>query len=234
MEHVGDMRGVPNFVPTLNGNARTSMCTMIRALESLPQITLEATAANTSGEVPLITTITIHASPGVIHSTTGIVTQNGRVVGGPSTEPNVETTTSFDAVEPGQYIFTITRIGVSSTGLTTLQKNFNIDAHPHVIPPPPPIISVSSTGAGTGSNFVVAGSGFLANVDILIRVVDDAFPPNKHDFHQSSDAQGRLNARFSLPCNSGGTLHFSATDSRANPADLTGLLFSNTFNLPCP
>ncbi len=232
MEHVGDMRGVPNFVPILSGNDRTSMRAMIRALESLPQITLEADAENTSGEVPLMTTITIHPSPGVIHSTTGIVTQNGRVVGGPMAEPNQETTTAFDAVVPGQYIFNVTRIGVSNIGLTTLQKNFNIDARPHVIPPTPPTISVSSTGAGTGSNFAVTGSGFLPNVNVRIRVVDDAF--HEHDFNQSTDAQGKLNARFSLPCNSGLTLHFSATDGRANPSDLTGVLFSNTFNLPCP
>ena len=234
MEHVGDMRGVPNFVPILSGNERTSLRAMIKALESLPSITLEADAKNTSGEVPFQTTLTIHPSPGVIHSTTSIVTQNGRVVGGPSSQPNQETETSFEAISPGQYIFNITRIGVSHTGVTTLQKNFNINASSHVVPPTPPTINVSSTGAGTGSNFTITGSGFLSNANVNIRVVDDAFPPHRNAFDQSSDAQGRLNARFSLSCNSGLTLHFSATDGRANPSDLTGLLISNTVNIPCP
>lgn len=238
MEHVGDMRGVPNFVPVLSGSERTSMRTMIRALQSLPAITLEIDASNTTGQVPLLTTITIHPSPGVIHSTTGIVTKNGQVVGGPSTEPNVLTTASFDATVPGQYVFTISRVGVPSTGITTLQKDVVINAQPHVIPPPPPTpphISVSSSGSGASAVFTVTGSGFLAQSNVrihIVRVADGQILQS--DVNQSSDAQGKLNARIPLPCQTGLLFHFSATDGRANPSDLTGVLFSNTFDITCP
>jgi hypothetical protein len=232
MEHVGDMRGVANFVPVLSASERTSMRAMIRALQSLPAITLEAEAANTSGEVPLLTTITVHSSAGVVHSTTSIVTQSGRVVGGPMSLPNQTSNTSFDAVVPGQYIFNISRVGVQSTGITTLQKNIVIDARPHVVPPVHPTIGVTSSGTGQSSVFTVTGSGFLPSSNVRIRVVDDQL--TERDFNQSSDAQGKLNARFSLPCISGLTLHFSATDGRPDASDLTGVLFSNTVNSSCP
>jgi hypothetical protein len=231
MGPAGSMRSVPNFVPILSENERTSMRAMIRALESLPIITLEAEASNTSGEVPLLTTVTVHPSPGVIHSTTSTVTQNGQVVGGPISLLNQRSQTSFNAVSPDQYVFNIMRVGVPGTGITTLQKNFVIDAHPHVIQTPttPPTIGVSSE---TGGVFIVTGSGFLPNRNIRIRVVDDAFA--ELDFNQSSDEQGKLNARVSFSCQSGLTLHFSATDGRPSAQDLTGFLFSNTFNIPCP
>jgi hypothetical protein len=232
------MRGVPNFVPVLNASERISMRAMISALEGLPQITLEAEAENTDGQVPLQTTITVHGNPGVVHSTTGIVTLNGRVVGGPSVLQNQLSTTQFNAVAPGQYIFNITRIGVSNTGLTTLQKTFTINAfaQPQHIPPSPPNISVSSTG----SSFVVTGSGFLPNANVRVRIVEGSGlgPPAHPDVNQSTDAQGRLNVTFTVTCNApdtpGDVLHFSATDGRPNPADLTGFLFSNTVDRPCP
>jgi hypothetical protein len=244
MEHTGDMRGVPNFVPTLNGGERTSMRAMIRALLGLPPISLQAEATNTSGPVPLLATVTVHPSAGVIQSTTVIVTQGGRVVGGPSALPNQLESSSFDAVTPGQYIINVSRVGVPGTGIATLQKNFSVNALPHPVPPPspvPPTINVTRSGSGQGSVFTVSGFGFLSNSNVRIRIVDDAF----HDisFDKGSDNQpiktngeGRLAARIQLPCNSGLGLHFSATDGRAVPdqQDHTGVLFSNTFNTSCP
>jgi len=231
----GDMRGMPNFVSVLTGIERTSMRAMIQALQSLPPISLEAEAENATGEVPLLTTVTVHPSAGAVQSTTAIVTQDGQVVGGPTALLNVLETSNFDAVNPGQYIFNISRVGVQSTGITTLNKNITINALPHRVPPPPPIpptISVASSGSDQSSVFMVSGSGFTPNHDVRIRVVDDGF--NELDFHQSTDSSGKLNARLGIPCNAGGTLHFSATDGRSDPSNDTGFLWSNTFNIPCP
>jgi hypothetical protein len=105
---------------------------------------------------------------------------------------------------------------------------------PPPLPPVKPTIAVSSSGSGQSSVFVVSGSGFSPNRDVRIRVVDDAFPPHERDFNQSADGAGKLNARLGIPCNSGQGLHFSATDGRPDPSDLTGVLFSNTFNTSCP
>jgi hypothetical protein len=98
--------------------------------------------------------------------------------------------------------------------------------------PPPPIISITSSGSGEGSMFVVSGTGFSPNRDVRIRVVDDVL--SERDFHQSSDGLGKLNARLGIPCVSGLGLHFSATDGRPDPSDLTGVLWSNTVNTSCP
>jgi hypothetical protein len=100
-------------------------------------------------------------------------------------------------------------------------------------PPPAPTIRVTSEGTGGSSVFVVTGSGFLAGRQVTIRVVDNA-GNTVGPFQQSADANGNLNFRQSIPCNSGLALHFSATDSRPNPHDLTGVLFSNTVHTTCP
>lgn len=95
-----------------------------------------------------------------------------------------------------------------------------------------PVITVSGSGSGLGSVFVVSGSGFSPNSNVRVHVVDDQL--NQRDFNQSADGQGKLNGRIGLPCNSGLGLHFSATDGRSDPSDRTGVLFSNTFNTTCP
>jgi hypothetical protein len=248
-EHLGSMRGVPNFVPVLSGNERVSMRAMIAALQRLPPITLEAEGENTNGEVPLMVGVTVHPSAGVVRSTTTLVTQNGRVVGGPTSLPNQLETSGFNAVTPGQYIFNITREGVANTGFTTLQKDIFINASGHPVTPPvtPPLVpptisSVTSSGAGLNSVFTVVGSGFLPNANVGIKVADDALnPPLNIEFDSNgqrirSNGEGKLNAKINVACNSGLGLHFSATDGRAVPdsVDHTGVLHSNTFNSSCP
>jgi hypothetical protein len=102
-------------------------------------------------------------------------------------------------------------------------------------PPAPstkPSINVSSRGSGSGAQFTVTGSGFLPNKTVTVRVVDAAF--NMSSFQQSSDASGNITANLSIPCSSASPLHFSATDGRPDPSDLTGVLWSNTFMIPCP
>lgn len=125
MEHIGDMRGVANFIPVLSEPERTSMRAMIKALQSLPPITLDAGAAPENGQVPILATITVFPSAGVVHSTTLTISQDGRVVGGPTALPNQKQETNFDAVTPGQYGIDVTRVGVTSTGIVTLHKDFS-------------------------------------------------------------------------------------------------------------
>jgi hypothetical protein len=98
--------------------------------------------------------------------------------------------------------------------------------------PTKPTIRVSSQGSGSGSVFTVTGSGFSANKTVTIRVRDDR--ATGFDFQQTSAQDGSLNARSSVSCTTGATLHFSATDGRSDPGDLTGVLWSNTFNINCP
>lgn len=101
-------------------------------------------------------------------------------------------------------------------------------------PPPkgndktPPLIQVTASNGGT---FVVEGSGFLANVSITIRVVDDTLA--QRVFTSSSDKSGLLNATLKFYCVGGLTLHFSATDGRSNSGDVTGELWSNTVHVTC-
>lgn len=102
-------------------------------------------------------------------------------------------------------------------------------------PQPPkqqPTISVSSQGQGGGSIFTVTGSGFLPNHTVTIRVVDDAL--HTLYYQQSSNSSEQLNFRQGIACNSGLGLHFSATDGRSDPQDVTGSLWSNTFTISCP
>jgi hypothetical protein len=72
----------------------------------------------------------------------------------------------------------------------------------------------------------------VANSTVTIRVVDDMV--NTKTYQQSATSDGHLNAHLGISCNSGGSLHFSATDGTADPHDLTGVLWSNTFTTPCP
>ena|SRR5947209_20317662 len=94
-----------------------------------------------------------------------------------------------------------------------------------------PNISVSAQATDTGGVFTVIGSGFTPNSTVHIRVVDDALKTLW--FNQSADENGELNLQQPIDCIPG-DLHFSANDGRPNPDDLTGTLWSNTFNIPCP
>lgn len=96
----------------------------------------------------------------------------------------------------------------------------------------PPGISVTATGANATSVFTVTGNGFTPNSMVTIRVVDDLLNPLY--FKQAATKTGQLLLKQSIPCNGGYYLHFSATDGRPNPQDVTGSLWSNTFTILCP
>ncbi|MEV5491752.1 hypothetical protein AB0L47_27855 [Streptomyces bobili] len=104
---------------------------------------------------------------------------------------------------------------------------------PPVKPPPPPTprpqVTVRTEGAGDSAVFLIDGVRFVGNA--TVRVVDDALA--ERTFQQTSDSEGELHMRQSIPCLSGLPLHVSATDSRADP-DPTGVLWSNIVTLSCP
>ncbi len=95
-----------------------------------------------------------------------------------------------------------------------------------------PEITVRTEGAGDSAVFVIDGVRFISGTTVTVRVVDDALA--QRNFQQTSDAQGELHMRQSISCTSGLALHISATDSRPDQSDITGVLWSNTVTLPCP
>jgi hypothetical protein len=132
-----------------------------------------------------------------------------------------------------RYSWNVTALNDFGTGQSSETFTFQT-VGPTIPPSVKPQISVSSSGTGQSSAFVITGSGFLRNHDVIIRVADDSNPPLGLVLHQNSDGQGNLNARFGIPCNSRLTIHFTATDGRPDPTTVLNQLESNTFDIPCP
>jgi hypothetical protein len=99
------------------------------------------------------------------------------------------------------------------------------------LPPKPPTINVTRLDSGAAP-YEVTGSGFQGGANVRIRVVIAIGAEG--DFQNTAKPDGSLDAKINPGCVSGAVLHFSATDGRANSADLTGVLWSNTFNVTCP
>jgi hypothetical protein len=228
------MHGVGDLIPILGGDAKTSMQAMIRELQSLPAITLEAEAVgNRFGDAPFRPTFRIHPSAGAVTKTEIILFANGAQPDLISIVGNSGDFTPFTLTIPGIFFLQIRRTGVQSTGVVILNKNFHIET---VQPPPPPLvhplISVISSGGGT---FTVNGSGFLPSATVHIRVVDPAHQ-NDQNLNTFSDASGKVTG-FKTPniCVNSGPIFFSANDGRKDPDDHPlGILFSNTVPMTCP
>jgi hypothetical protein len=99
-------------------------------------------------------------------------------------------------------------------------------------PQPPPHITVRTEGSGTSAIFIIDGTQFNPGVTVTVRVVDDALA--QRNFTKSSESDGEFHMRQSIPCISGLGLHISATDSRRDPHDFTGVTWSNTVDVSCP
>jgi hypothetical protein len=95
-----------------------------------------------------------------------------------------------------------------------------------------PEITVRTEGVGDSTVCLIDGVRFTGGATVTVRVVDDAL--TQRNFQQSSTSGGELHMRQNIPCISGLTLHISATDSRPDQSDLTGVLWSNTVTLSCP
>jgi hypothetical protein len=238
------MHGVGDLIPVLGANAKTSMQAMIRELQSLPAITLDAEAVgNRFGDAPFRPTFRIHPSPGAVTKTEIILFANGAQPDLISIVGNAGDFTPFTLTIPGIFLLEIRRTGVQSTGVVVLTKNFHIETVQPPQPPPPPLvhplISVISSGGGT---FTVNGSGFLKKATVHIRVVDPVHK-NDRDFNTLSDGSGAIadangvGKGFKTPniCVNSGSIFFSANDGRKDPNDHPlGILFSNTVEMTCP
>jgi hypothetical protein len=182
------MHGVGDLIPILGDDAKTSMQAMIRELQSLPSITLEAEAVgNRFGDAPFRPTFRIHPSPGAVTKTEIILFANGAQPDLISIVGNSGDFTPFTLTIPGIFFLQIRRTGVQSNGVVILTKDFHIETVQPPTPHPPPLvhplISVISSGGGT---FTVNGSGFLPSATVHIRVVDPVHQ-NDQNFNTISD-----------------------------------------------
>lgn len=234
------MRTVVLQVPLLSNDERFSLRAMIGGMQRLPPISLEAEAEASAGEVPFIPAVHVHSTNGVILETTGAISQNGVSLLAPSVNHGAADISLVigQLNEPGSYQFEVTRVGIPSTGITTLRKTFEVVAKAHPAPPPPPTpdpdspsIAVQSKGDGS---FVVSGSGFLPNAPVFI-LVGDGTLKNPLNFTVTSDPAGNF-AGFptgnicSAPL---ATRKFLANDGRLKPSDHSQLV-SNPITLTCP
>jgi hypothetical protein len=158
------------------------------------------------------------------------VLTGGGITGNPVTPPGFKW---FSSLPPGQVTLTVSGTNRAGKGPSST-STFTVSGPTPIPLPVKPQISVSSSGTGQSSVFVITGSGFLRNHDVIIRVADDSNPPLGLVLHHNSDSQGNLNARFGIPCNSRLTVHFTATDGRPDPTTVLNQLESNTFDIPCP
>jgi hypothetical protein len=119
----------------------------------------------------------------------------------------------------------VRRINELEAAVRELQKRADIP-HPSLSPPS---LNISARGNGV---FAVSGSGYKPASAITVRVVDNALKTITQQV--SSNQDGKISEQtIRLVCVIGAPLHFSATDGRSNPSDLTGVLWSNTVTTAC-
>jgi hypothetical protein len=119
------MRWVGTMIPMLSDLERTSMKAMIRGLQKLPPISLEADAQGIVDEIPFVPDIHVGASAGVIFETTCEVLRVGQEFGTAFDKnfgASEGTFSSMTIGEPGNFIIKVRRTGVPGTGITTLMK----------------------------------------------------------------------------------------------------------------
>jgi len=242
------MRDRGDLVPLLTPAGRASMRQMIRELESLPPVRLDANIDSVRGTVPFQPTITISATGGAVSSTTidpyrmAVLDGRGATSSAHVGEYRLPSPASGGSVsyfaigQNGPYLFEVTRIG-QSRGSAVLKKTFSVLAlqtssppHPRPSPPVKPNISVTANGDGS---FTVSGSLLLKNAAVHIRVVDDVHA-NDQNLTTTSDASGQFSPyKTTQLCVNPGQIHFSANDGRSDLTDLTGTFWSNTVQLIC-
>jgi hypothetical protein len=88
-------------------------------------------------------------------------------------------------------------------------------------------ISVSKEGAGSSTVWVIEGSGFASNSQVVIKITDKDLEQNQ--FSETAGDDGRFVARHSLACVSGVPLTVTAFED-ANPTET----FSNAVMTTCP
>ncbi len=188
---------------------------------------------NRYGDAPFVPVFRVHPSGGVILETRFTILPNGQQPEESTPVGNFGDFGPFRLVYPGIYAMSITRTGIPSTGITVLEKKFQVEAVQPVQKPPPPIppsITVQSKGDGS---FVVNGSGFLPKATVHILVGDGTFR-EPLAFADTSDSAGNF---VGFPtgkiCQGHGDLFFSANDGRLDPSN-SSTLTSNTVRISCP
>lgn len=224
-------------------NRPRSLGAVIRALQNLPALTLDAELlSETTGEEPYQLEIRLNPSAAIIWHTTVVAFLDGRPF--PSRElgaagGDVRPT----QLGPGAWDITVERSGIGSDGMTVLTKAIGHIvvrakqvAKPPPPPPVPPVINVRSKGDGS---FVVTGEQFVGGAVVAIRVVRSDHPLDAGAsvvLTSTASASGELaefptgNLCAQLP--PGDRLSFSANDGRLDQSnhDLT----SNTVTISCP
>ena len=130
---------------------------------------------------------------------------------------------SAHCVRKDQSLGGVTSLNISSCGGDIWNTDGNLGCNARRT------ITVVASGSGTSAKFNVKGAGFNAGAMISIFVADAGL--NRRVFTQSDDTAGNVNANVSLPCVSGLSLNWSASDGTVEGGKQ---VFSNAFTLPCP
>jgi hypothetical protein len=234
------LKGVSDLVDVSNpANRPRSLSAVIRSLQNLPPLTLEAERlSGTEGEEPYEVELRLNASDAIVWHTTVTFISGGHLASTelPAREGGVFRPTQLG---PGVWELAVERAGIGATGMAVATKSLGqvtVRAKPGPPPPPPPPParpSIAVQGKGDGS-FVVTGLGFSPNATIHIRIVDGPFGDELF-LSATSDPAGKLQSFMTGKiCQRPGQLFFSANDGRADPTDLTGTLWSNTVTMSCP
>jgi hypothetical protein len=215
------MRTVADLVPLLSTPQRTSLRQMILGLQSLPPISLQAEIVGaTGGETPFKPDIRVHPSTGVVLETVltyerdGILvpTSTGHaLVDGDEVLPGDGNAVRSVFSDLGAYVAKLRRVGITSNGVTLLEKTFKfgISAHPGPQPPQQPQPPVNSgptcsmeqdnekPGFNGITNFRIFGVGFGKGetVNIINENAQIAKSPVANSSGEYETTEGILHAK---------------------------------------
>lgn len=225
-------------ISTLSDPERRSMRALNDRLDTLPDITLDASnIGESSGVNAIVPVVRVGASPGAVLFTE--ISQE-------SVPAGKEPIGYWEVAAPGDTEFTldvgewdlyVTRTGVSSTGYVKLTRgpfhchvSAPLPVHPVDQPPVTPTISVTSVGDGS---FKVSGSNFLPNQPVYIYIgVKNVFA-NPYIKTISADTNGKItDFPTGIICQSPGQLLvFTARDGRVFQGQP---VTSTEFDISCP
>lgn len=183
--------------------------------------------------MPFTPTFHIEPSPGVVLDTRMALPGNPEVMVVVGNSGNFAPIT---VKQVGIFPYVIRRNGITSTGLTTLRKDFVVEGvEPPPPPPPPPVPPVIAVKTNPDGSFVVSGSGFIHSKPISIRAQDQVNPQNQLNFVATASPTGALvdfptGAICVVP---GGQITFSAQDGTLDPSNHRPVI-SNFVTVTCP
>lgn len=184
------MRASGDMVSLLSDADRHSMRALALALQRLPSISLDAEIVGDAfGKAPFLPDIRIQPSGGAVVETVlnyfqgdrnVTVFDNGGLADGAEVLPDGRIRFPLQFGDPGPYVAVVTRIGITSDGVTALTKRlpFSVASPPPPPPPPPPPqqsvtcgveLDLDQPGFGGIEGVRVFGAGFVAGegIDVL-------------------------------------------------------------------